>query len=183
MYNTLLLLLTATFAIPSLRVDFVTAAKKHNIEPRLLEAICRFESGHGRFKYHKNRNGSWDVGLCQNHRGVSENRPAIPANHISVKEAAKELAYWKREHNKYCVALYSASGACGKTINGKWRGVKNCHRPHPYWSHYNHGYRVLRNGYAKRVACFMLSGLRKCSKQEWKKINFETSPHPRRYQW
>lgn len=149
-------------------VDFAAAAAEHNIPKKLLEGICKYESDSGRVKHHKNRNGSWDVGLCQNHRGKSTKRPRIPSDIDSVEEAAEELAYWKKAHNKFCVKHYNKTGKCGYVKHGKFRGVKDCTRNHHWFSHYNHGFRVLSNNYDSKVHCFMNNNFKKCSSKKWK---------------
>lgn len=156
----------------SLQPLFDASAQRHEINPLLLEGVCRFESDHGRVKRHKNYNGSWDVGFCMNHRAPSKHPPRIPNPRASIKEAAWELAYWKQQHRKYCVRMLNQEGRCGKVVYGKWRGVSKCWRPHPYYAHYNHGFRVLKNGYAKRVACYITNGFKRCKKRRWQKINF-----------
>ena len=162
------LLVATTSSAQSL--DFHTPAHKKGISPKVLEGICRYESDSGRLKVNHNRNGSWDVGFCQNHRGVSKRQPKIPADQASIREASKEAQYWHRQHERFCINHYAETGECGSVIYGKWRGVKNCQRPHFWWSHYNHGFRVLKNNYDRKVACFIKNGFKKCSKQEWKQI-------------
>lgn len=148
-------------------------AFKSGVDPSILEAICRYESNSGRKLTHHNKNGTWDVGYCQNHRySTSDKHPRIPSTKASVKEAAKEIKYWKRQHEKFCVKMKTNTGRCGSIRGKKWVGIKNCHRPHPFWVHYNHGFRVLRNNYAQKVQCFMNNKNRMCKKNQWKKINF-----------
>lgn len=142
------------------------------VELLLLEGICRYESDSGRILVHKNKNGSWDVGYCMNHRKKSKNIPKIPSRASSIREAAKELAYWERQHNKYCVKLYEEKGKCGIYTRGKWRGVKDCWRPHFWWAHYNWGYRVLQNNYGHKVQCFIDNKFKKCDKNRWQTVNF-----------
>jgi len=151
---------------------FNTIALKYAVDPVVLEGICRYESGNGRKKYHRNKNGSWDVGFCQNHRRKRKRRPRIPTDKASITEAARELRYWKKQHNKFCNVLYSKTKRCGSILYGKWRGVKNCWRPHPWWAHYNWGFRILRNNYDKKVQCFINNKFQKCKKTQWRMITF-----------
>lgn len=138
-----------------------------SVSNKILNGVCAYESDNGRILHHKNRNGSWDVGFCMNHRGDSEERPPIPSKEASYKEAEKELRYWKRMHFKFCVHHYLLTGECGEVKHGKWRGVKNCQRKHSWWSHYNTGFRVFgRDRYGARVACFIKSGFKKCSQEK-----------------
>lgn len=160
-------------------VDFAAAAAEHNIPKKLLEGICKYESDSGRVKHYKNRNGSWDVGLCQNHRKKSAKRPKVPNDIDSVAEAAEELAYWRKAHNKFCVKHYKKTGQCGYVRYGKFRGVKNCTRNHFWWEHYNHGFRVLKNEYGRKAKCFMEKGNKKCKEKEWKKV-IKPAAHERR---
>jgi len=150
---------------------FIKAAAKKKVDPVVLEGICRYESGSGRSKLHHNKNGTWDVGYCQNHR-YAKQQPRIPTNRRSIREAAGELAYWKRKHQKICVELVRDTGKCYYVRYGKRRGVRNCKRPHPWWEHYNHGYRVLRNNYGKKVQCSINNNFKKCKEKQWKQISF-----------
>lgn len=145
-----------------LKLIFLAAAHSHNIDPTVLEGICRYETDSGRVLVHHNRNGSWDVGYCQNHRPPSSRRPPIPNQIDSIFEAAGELAYWKRQHRRFCVHMLNKRGTCGKVIYGKWRGITSCRRDHKWFSHYNWGFRVLRNGYDRGVKCFIKKGFEKC---------------------
>lgn len=153
--------------------DFQRIAARHKVNPVILEGICRYESNHGQFKVHHNRNGTWDVGYCQNHRyDRGDNPPPIPGDRASIQEAARELKYWRKQHQKFCVDLYQSTGQCGKRRRRKWRGMKNCHRPHPWWGHYNWGFRVLKNNYDKKVQCFIDNGFKRCKEKKWRKVSF-----------
>lgn len=151
-------------------VNFADQAKKFNVSEKILESICRYESDSGRIKHHKNKNGTWDIGLCQNHRKKSKRRPKMPSDIDSVAEAAEELAYWYRAHRKFCVKLYQKTGRCGNISGGKFRGVKNCTRNHHWFHHYNSGFRVLLNDYGNKVYCYMNNNFKKCSKKKWKRM-------------
>jgi len=152
---------------------FQKEALRVGIDPVVLEGICRHESGNGMFKHHHNKNGTWDVGFCQNHRYTkSKKKPRIPTNAQSIREAAKELQYWHRQHERFCVHTLATTGKCGVVKHGKFRGIKNCKRPHPWWEHYNHGFRVLTNQYGKKAQCAMNNDFKRCKKKQWSKINF-----------
>ena len=139
-------------------------AKKNDIDPIVLEGICRYESDNGRILFYRNKNGSFDVGFCMNNRRMGEPE-TIPTKKQSIKEAAKELKYWKRQHERFCVKMLIETGKCGFTSSsGRWHGIKNCKRPHPWWAHYNWGFRTSNNGYDRRVMCFMKNGFKKCKK-------------------
>ena len=154
--------LAATAAVSR---DYRTPAKKYGVDPTVLEGLCRYESGNGRKKIHHNKKGSWDVGLCQNHRSKRTNkRPRIPSDKDSIREGAKELAYWKKQHQRFCIEGLANTGSCGP--------VKNCRRNHGWFGHYNWGFRVLSNHYDQKVQCFINNGFKKCEKREWKKIRF-----------
>ena len=171
----LLCLLALSFdvsASPLTRI-FKKEAAKSDIDPNVLEGICRYESASGVFKQHRNRNGTWDVGFCQNHRytkGVLP--PNIPSNSQSISEAAKELKYWRKQHKHFCVHTLKLTGKCGYNKYGKFRGIKNCKRPHPWWQHYNHGFRVLTNNYGKKVQCAINNKFKRCKEKQWSKLNF-----------
>jgi hypothetical protein len=168
----ILSLTSSALAAPPSKV-FQREALKVGIDPVVLEGICRYESGNGFFKHHHNKNGTWDVGFCQNHRYYKgDKKPKIPTNADSIKEAAKELQYWHRHHERFCVHTLKATGKCGYTSGGKFRGMKNFKRPHPWWEHYNHGFRVLTNRYGKKVQCFINGGFKRCKKNQWRKVNF-----------
>lgn len=161
----------AVIAMPS--SVFKAQAKAKKVNPVVLEGICRYESGNGRVKHHHNKNGTWDVGFCQNHRySTKDTAPAIPTNEESVKEAAVELSYWAKQHERFCVKMVEETGECGFQGAKKWIGVKNCKKPHPWWSHYNHGFRVLNNDYAQKVQCFIDNNFKKCKKNQWTTISF-----------
>jgi hypothetical protein len=151
---------------------FERYAAQYGIDPVLLEGICRYESDSGRRLRYKNKNGTWDVGFCMNHRPRSKQPPRIPSRRASIKEAARELAYWKRQHNRFCVHRYRKTGTCGSYKYGKWRGVKNCWRPHAWWGHYNWGFRVSKRRYDKKVKCFIDNGFKKCRKRQWRSTKF-----------
>jgi len=152
---------------------FQSVARKYNLNPTTLEGICHFESGFGRKKVLYNKNGTWDVGYCQNNsQKRSKRRPPIPSDSMSVVLAAKELVYWKKWHNHFCVNTLKKRGTCGYMKWGKWRGIHNCRRPHPWWGHYNWGFRVARNNYDKKIQCFINKGFRWCKTREWRKIRF-----------
>lgn len=145
---------------------------------KILNGVCAYESDHGRILYHKNRNGSWDVGFCMNHRGPSDERPPIPSKRASYKEAERELRYWKKMHSKFCVRHYLLTGTCGEVKYGKWRGVRNCQRKHSWWSHYNTGFRVFsKDRYGARVACFIKSGFKKCSQEKVEQTRLYLNRH------
>ena len=150
--------------------DFHTPAYNQGVDPKVVEGVCRYETDSGRVKVHHNRNGSWDVGYCQNHRKVSKRQPRIPKDQASVNEAAKELRYWARQHKRFCVDMVRETNKCGKVIHGKWRGIRNCKRPHYWFIHYNHGFRVNKDTYDKKVACFIENGFKKCPKKRWKRM-------------
>jgi hypothetical protein len=164
LHNTFLALLIPVFLSIS-APNFRGPAAKRGIDPLVLEGICRYESAGGRILSHQNKNGTWDVGYCMNHRRKTLKRPRIPSKQRSVNEAAYELSKWQAAHKKYCLKLLQEKGHCGPM---KW-----CQRPHPWWEHYNHGYRVLKNGYAKRVQCFINKGFKRCKRKEWRKISFK----------
>lgn len=152
---------------------FARVAERYDVDPAVLEGICRYESDSGRSKSRRNKNGTWDVGYCQNHGySKSDEVPEIPSNRASVREAAKELRYWRKQHSRFCEKLYTETGKCGEVRSGKWRGVKNCHRPHPWWGHYNWGFRVLTNNYDRKVQCFIDNGFKKCKKKRWREVKF-----------
>ena len=145
--------------------DFVTAAARNRVNPIILEGICRYESDSGRDKLHHNRNGSWDVGYCQiNRLKKTKKPPRIPSDKFSLREGAKALAYWKKQHEHFCVYKLKKTGKCG--------GMKNCRRNHAWFGHYNWGFRVLKNSYDKKVQCFIDNGLKKCKKTQWRRIRF-----------
>jgi hypothetical protein len=154
-------------------VNFAEIANKYGVSAALLESVCRYESDSGRIKHYKNNNGTWDVGLCMNHRKKSKKRPKIPGDVASVTEAAKELVMWRKVHNKYCVKHYNKTKTCGVIRRGKFRGVKNCTRNHHWFHHYNSGNRVLKNNYGNKVYCFMKNNNKKCSEKKWKKMKKE----------
>lgn len=162
------------FTKPQIGLDYQTPAKKYGISAKLLEAVCRYESDHGRVLKYKNKNGTWDVGFCMNHRGKSKFAPKIPSPQASIEEAAKELAYWKKHHTKYCVHLLENKGVCGTVKHGKWRGINNCRKPHHWFHHYNSGFRVLRNYYGSKVYCLSKNGFKKCQVAEWKRLRKDT---------
>jgi len=151
-------------------IDVYTPAQKAGVNVLILEGICRYESDSGRVKVHRNKNGSWDVGYCQNHRGKTKKQPPIPRNQSSVNEAAKELQYWYTQHQRFCVDLYKETKKCGVVRHGKWRGVKRCHKPHFWWAHYNHGFRVLSNKYDYKVNCFIKNGFKRCHPRKWGQV-------------
>jgi len=167
-------LFSAIIALAALSGTYFQAtAKKYGVDAAVLEGICRYESGNGSKKWHRNKNKSWDIGFCQNHRTTtSDTRPKMPSDKASVREAARELLYWEKQHTKFCVKLYSSTGKCGYKKYGKWRGIKNCHRPHPWWGHYNWGFRVLKNNYDKKVQCFINNGFKKCKRKLWLQVRF-----------
>lgn len=152
---------------------FSQEATRAGINTRILKGVCHYESDFGHYLSHHNENGSWDVGYCQNHRTKkTKNHPAIPSDDASIVEAADELAYWKKQHQRFCVKLLNKTGECGSVKYGKWRGVKNCKQPHPWWGHYNWGFRVKSNNYDKKIQCFMDNGFKRCKAKQWKKISF-----------
>lgn len=145
-----------------IRIIIAVAAANYNVDPVALEGICRYESDHGRVLAHQNKNGSWDVGFCQNHRPKSNTRPPIPTITESIFEAAEELAYWKHQHTRFCVKMYNRRETCGFRKYGSWHGIKRCWRDHSYIAHYNHGFRVLANNYGRKVLCLMNNNFQKC---------------------
>lgn len=150
---------------------FEKVASKYSVDSTILEGICRYESDSGRVKHHQNKNGTWDVGYCQNHLYYTGDEvPEIPSDRKSAKKAAKELKYWKHQHKRFCVDMVKETGECGFSSGKKWIGVKNCKKPHHYFSHYNHGFRVLSNNYGHKVYCFVENGFNRCSKEEWRKL-------------
>jgi len=156
--------------------DVNSAATESGIDAQVLEGVCRFESGNGKFLTHHNRNGTWDVGYCQNHRYFSGNKhPRVPTVLQSVKEAAKELKYWKKQHNRFCVKLRKETGKCGFTRGSKWIGIKNCQRKHHWYHHYNSGFKGnISSGYGDRVHCFIKNKFKRCTKKQWKSLRRET---------
>jgi hypothetical protein len=94
----------------------------------------------------------------------------MPNDVDSVAEAAEELAYWYKAHNKFCVRLHKKTGRCGTVKYGKFRGVKNCTRRHHWFHHYNSGFRVLSNDYSSKVYCYMNNNHKKCNNKKWKKM-------------
>jgi len=152
--------------------DFQYEAAKRGINPTVLAGICHYESDFGRVKVNKNKNGTWDVGYCQNNTKRLRYVPKVPSDQVSVQKAAKELRYWKRQHNRFCVHLRKRTGKCGKMMYGDWVGIKNCKRPHPWWAHYNWGFRVVRNNYGRRIQCFINSGFKRCSRKKWRRVSF-----------
>lgn len=145
--------------------DFTAPAAKYNVDPTILEGICRYESDSGRIRLRQNKNGSWDVGYCQkNYRGKREKPPKIPSNKTSLRQGAKALAYWKKQHKRFCIKGLAESGKCG--------AIKNCRRNHAWFGHYNWGFRVLKNGYDRKIQCFIDNNFRKCKKKRWRKIRF-----------
>ncbi len=157
--------LLIVYAASLVTADFVTAAEKYGIDATILEGVCRYESDSGRTKLNQNKNGSWDVGYCQKNYGKKrQKKPKIPSNKTSLRQGAKALAYWKEQHQRFCVKGLAKTGKCGS--------VKNCRRNHAWFGHYNWGFRVLKNGYDRKVHCFINNGFRKCKRKVWRKIRF-----------
>lgn len=140
---------------------------------KTLIHLCKYESDKGRLLHHHNKNNTWDVGYCMNHKGVSKHMPNIPSRKQSIKEGLKELKLWRKVHNKYCVHLYNNKKVCHIKKNKRKIGVKNCNRKHVWYSHYNHGYRVLKNNYSFKVKCYIDNNNKKCSKKEWNKTKVD----------
>jgi hypothetical protein len=152
---------------------FTKPAQNRGLDPVLLKGICLYESGGRAQQAHRNRNGTWDVGYCQNHRRRSAEAPRIPSKRASIWEGARELAKWKRVHNKLCVKHYQATGTCGNySRDGRFRGVKNCHRPHLWFGHYNWGYRILKNNYDRKVSCLINNNFKRCKEEQWRKVKY-----------
>lgn len=145
--------------------DFAVAAAKYGVDATILEGICRYESDSGRIKLHRNKNGSWDVGYCQKNYGKKrQKKPKVPHDKVSLRQGAKALVYWKRQHERFCVRRLTKTGKCG--------AVKGCRRSHAWFGHYNWGFRVLKNGYDKKIRCFIDNGFKKCKRKVWRKIRF-----------
>jgi hypothetical protein len=154
------------------RVLLLISSFKTGIDPAVVEGICRHESGDGRRLVNKNKNGTWDVGYCQNNMPATRYRPRIPSTSESIALAVKELSYWKKQHNRFCVKMVQRWGSCGFIKYGQWWGIKNCRRAHPWWAHYNWGFRVLRNNYDKKVQCRINNNFKWCKRSQWKIIKF-----------
>jgi hypothetical protein len=138
-------------------------ARRRNIDPFLIVAIIHVESSWNS----RARSPTNDWGLTQSHVSNTINTEFIGREEllfdpdVNIRVGVKTLALWKAWHERVCDRTNKANeprvvhnnhrDVPLLTINRNLKTAQVHSQEHPFWSHYQWGYRVRNLGWSRKV--------------------------------